>query len=334
MFLETRDPTRRFRSAILAVPTLVGTGTRADPAWRRDTEQGWTNADRAIPSTPERLLAESDEAFAAERYDEAALGYRLLIDSHPSAEQVPRAYVQLMESRFRSKDYDECLEVIDAILARKPDAETVSLVIRRKYEIGTAYLAGARRRVFGISVSAEDEGISVLDSLVERFPYQPYSDDALYHIGAHFQNREQYLDAEVVYERLIRDYPQSDWASLAEYQIGASALSRLKGVEYDFAPVDEAERRFRRYLRLHPGGDRAEAADRGLTTVSRLRAEKLFGIAQFYQREGKPTAVRTYLQRLLRDHPEAPVADKARDLLRKITARSEPTPEEPEGEQP
>ena len=296
--------------------------------WKWSPERGWYDADRSIKNSPQGLMAESDKAFAAKRYGDAALGYRLLVDSQSESELAPSAHLQLMEAQYIGRRYDDCLETIEEIRQEKPDAATVSQLIKRQYEIGTAYITGTRRRFFGISVSAENAGVEILDDLVERFPYQAYSDDSLYHIAAYYYRREEYLEAEVVYERLIRDYPQSDWAGVAEYQIGASALSRLKGADYDFAPVEIAERRFRRYLRLYPGGDHARQADEGLAKISELRAEKLFGIAQFYQREGKTNAVRTYLQRLIRDHPETRVAVKARELLRRIVQDQGPTPAE------
>ena len=80
--------------------------------------------------------------------------------------------------------------------------------------------------------------------------------DALFHVAGYYFRKSRFQEAELIYERLIRDYPKSEWAGIAEYQIGNSALHRLKGVEYDFSPVDTAERRLRRYLLRFAGGTR------------------------------------------------------------------------------
>ncbi len=317
---------------LYALLFVVGFAAPVAADWKWSAERGWHDANKSILNTPLGLMTEANKAFAAQRYSESALGFRLLVDSHPESELVTAAFMKVMESQYLGRRYTECLATIDEILLRKPGADVLSQLIKRKYEIGTAFITGTRRRFFGISMSAENYGVEILDSLVERFPFQPYSDDSLYHIAAYYLGRREYLEAEVVYERLIRDYPQSDWAGLAEYQIGASALSRLKGSEYDFGSVDKAERRLRRYLRLYPSGGNAQAAKEGLARVSELRAEKLFGIAQFYQREGKTNAVRTYLQRLTRDHPETRVAAKALQLLRKIAEDQSPDPQKGKGD--
>ena len=45
-------------------------------------------------------------------------------------------------------------------------------------------------------------------------------------------------------------------------------------------------------------------------------AEKLFGIANFYLREKRFRAARYYLQRIVKDHPDAAVAKEANQLLK------------------
>ncbi len=293
---------------------LTTTSLGAGWVWTKET--GWYNPARAVQSTPEELFKQAGNAFESKNYPDAARGYRLLLEFYPDSPQSAPAYGQLLEAQFFSKQFDEALTTIDEILARGPDAETISHVVRRKYEIGAAFLTGTPRRFMGFPVSAERYAVEVLTSLVERFPYQRYSDDALFHIASYYIGKADFQKAELVYQRLIRDYPQSEWAGIAEYQIGLAALLRLKGVEYDFAPVDEAERRFGGYLRRYPRGDKAREARRGLETINRLRAERLLGIATFYLREEKPRAARQHLRRILEDHPDAPVAGRARELLK------------------
>ncbi|MFN0059713.1 MAG: outer membrane protein assembly factor BamD [Planctomycetota bacterium] len=295
----------------LALPRAVEAG------WVWTPQTGWYNPARAVKSTAPELLEQADRAFAAEQYADAAHGYQLLLDSYPNAVEVDTALVKLVEACFQLGEYDRSLEAIDRILARKPSAETTTQVLLRKYEIAVSFLSGRKRSFFGISIGAEDYAIELLDKLVERFPFQSYSDDALYHIGAYYLRESRWEEAEVVFQRVIKDYPQSEWSGIAEYQIGASALRRLKGVDYDFAPVNEAERRFVHYLQRHPAGEKAAAARDGLKEVNRLRAQRLYNIARHYERQGAAKAVRYYLQKLLREHPETPIAPTARELLKK-----------------
>ncbi|MEE8143155.1 MAG: outer membrane protein assembly factor BamD [Planctomycetota bacterium] len=303
-----------FMGLLLAVPPL-------EAGWVWTKETGWYNPERAVTSSPEELLEQADKAFAAKRYRDAARGYYLLLRVYPASTEAGHAHGQLLEAQFLSKNFNGALITIQDILARRPDAETISHVVKREYEIGAAYLTGTPRYFLGIAISAEKYGVEILTKMVERYPYQPFSDDALFHIASFYYRKVEFLKAEAVYQRLIRDYPQSEWAGIAEYQIGESALKRLKGVEYDFAPLEEAERRFSRYMRLHSRGDKAKQAQAGLDTIDRLRADRLLRTAIFYIREKKPRAARMYLQQILRHHPNSLVEGRARELLKSTAAR-------------
>jgi outer membrane protein assembly factor BamD (BamD/ComL family) len=297
---------------------------RLDSGWVWTKKTGWYNPARAVRSTASELLEQSNEAQRSEQYADSAYGYSLLIDTYPSAPEVEPALLQLIEARFQLREYDAALAAIDRLLARKPSTEITTQILQRKYEIALGLLTGDFRRGWlGLAFSSQDYAVELLDKLVEAFPFQSFSDDALYHIGNYYFRAERYEEAELVYQRLIKDYPKSDWAANAEYQLGAAALKRLKGVDYDFAPVDEAEKRFFRYLAIHQTGDRVKAAREGLAEISRLRAERLYKSAQHYLRRGEVKAVRYYLQKLLREHSETPVAISARRLLKRTGGGSD-----------
>ncbi|MFQ5655057.1 MAG: outer membrane protein assembly factor BamD [Planctomycetota bacterium] len=306
---------RRLRWMWLLLPLLAA--VPAEAGWVWSPRDGWRK-DGGSTQTPAELNTEADKAFQAKRYREAARGYRMVLERKPPGPLAGSARLQLLESQFLGRDMEAAHKTVREILRGNPDAATISRVLQRKYEIGVAFLTGAPRKFLGFSVSAESRGIEILDSLVEQYPFQAFSDDALFHIGGHYMKKRQHEEAEVVYERLIRDYPLSEWAGIAEYQIGEAALRRLKGVEYDFTLVKKAEKHFRRYLRLFPGGDRAAAARLSLERIGEMRAARLLGIAEFYLRLDREKAARIYLQRLLQNHPGVPAAKRAQAILKRI----------------
>lgn len=311
-------PVLAFALVILAVGAAAPCGSvaHADVVWT--PEDGWFIPSRRVRPGADELLTNSAKAFEAERFADAAEGYGLYLEYYAAADEANFSHQRHVESLYRAKLYDDALQAIKRLLARKPSGPIVNFAIQRQYDIGLAYLTGHPRSFLGIPFPGESYGVELLDSVVQRFPYQRFSDDALYHIAAYYQREEKFEQAEIIYKRVIADYPQSEWTGIAEYQIGISAFSRLKGVDYDLTPLDEAERRFNRYLSVYPRGERAPDARAKLTEINRLRAEKILGIARFYQREGKSTAVRYYLQKLLRNHPDAPAAEEARRLLKRF----------------
>jgi len=274
--------------------------------------------DPATIPTPELAdrLREADQALRDRRYDRAAELYRQLLESMTtSTPTVETIRASLLEAQFQGRDYDAALATSEEILEGEPSAATIQRVLERRYEIGLSFLNGATRRVLGLSVSAEGKGLEILDGLVEKYPFQPFADDALYHIANFYLRREDFAEAEQLFQRLLRDYPQSPWAAMAEYRIGEASLKRLKGVEYDLGTLESAERRFKRYLKLNPAGDQAAQARENLAEIEDLRAKRWLKIAEFYLKFEKEDAARVYLRKLRESHPQSDEGRRAAELL-------------------
>ena len=309
--------------AVVLSFTVLSYTVPAHAGWVWTAETGWYNPAKSIPTTPADLLVQAETAFAAKAYGDAAVGYRRLLILFPKAPETSQAALQLLESQYRGEDLSGALETIEAILAQNPDSQTIVRVVKRKYDIGYAYLNGAKRSFLWFSMSGKRAGIRTLQSIADRYPFQPFSDDALFHLAGSYFDDERYEEAELVYERLVGVYRQSEWAGIAEYQIGETTLRRQKGAEYDFSLVDKAQRSFELYRTRYPGGDKREEADRQLRRISEMRAEKMLGIAKFYLREDRHKAANYYLQRILTSHPESAAATAANELLKGAVGTTE-----------
>ena len=274
----------------------------------------------------DRLVA-ADQALRNGRYAEAIEGYQQILStfdtSSPSIELIRSS---LLEAEYLSKDYDSALQTSQEILDGDPSAETIARALQRRYGIGLSFLGGATRQVLGLSVSAEGKGLQVLDELVEKYPFQPFADDAVYHIASWYLDRGKYPEAEQLFQRLLRDYPTSPWTQTAEYRIGEAALQSLKGVEYDFGALDSAERRFKRYLKLSPAGDQAARARESLAEIEELRAERWLMVAEFYIAFEQVEAARVYLRKLRENQPNTPEGRRAARLWDNLGGGSDATP--------
>lgn len=291
-------------------PTLAG--------WVWTPEGGWRNPSRDVEATAPELLDNSRRAFESREYRDAAVGLKILLRTYPNSPEAPAALRLLLDAQFLARDYESALLTIEALLKQRPDADAVAQIVWRKYEIGSAFLAGRKRSFLGIRYSGGSFGVEILDSIVERFPFLPFSDDALFHVGGFYFRREKFDEAELIYERLIREYPESEWLGLAAFQISASALRRLKGAEYDIEPLDKAELYLLRYQRTFPDGEKADQVASELRRIDALRGERLLGIAEFYLRHGKARPAQIYLQKIIRDHPTTEAAVSARALSRSL----------------
>ena len=324
------DPSVTFRSGggpaiakLVLFLTLLALPSSAWAGWVWTAEEGWINPDRSADPSPPELLAAGDQSYEAKEYVDAAYRYELLVLGYPDSQEARSARLKLLDAQFLSEDYEGSLETIAWILANEEDTDKISKALERKYEIGYAYLTGTRRPFLWFTIRATKHGEKILDELATEYPFEDNSDAALFHIGSHYFREDRFAEAEFVYGRLLDEYPQSKWAGPAEYKMGESAMARLKGVEYDLSPLEEAEVRLERYVTLYPRGDKAEDARAKLREIALLRAERALGVATFYLRERRPSAARHYLQQILKEYPNTPVADQAEKLLRRILAQVE-----------
>jgi len=280
-----------------------------------------------------QILEEAQNAFDSGDYEVAIEIYRKILEQSGEGPIAERMRVFLLESHFLTRDYDTALDLAEEILEGSPGSETIRKVLARRYEIGVSYLNGAQRKILGFEVGAERRGLEILTDLVGQFPFQPFAGDAVYQIATWYMRNGLYEDADRYYRRLLRDYPESLWRSTAEFRIGEAAFSRLKGVQYDFGQLIEAERQFRRYLRLHPTGEYAARCSENLEKIQGFRARRWLDVAKFYLGLEHPEATRIYLRKILRDCPETPEAKEAIDLLEKLQREDSQEREEKQEEE-
>jgi tetratricopeptide (TPR) repeat protein len=63
--------------------------------------------------------------------------------------------------------------------------------------------------------TSEEQAIQTLQELLKRYPKASVSPDILFHIGALYYNRHDYVNAHRDFERVLQDYPGSDSAEIA-----------------------------------------------------------------------------------------------------------------------
>ena len=89
--------------------------------------------------------------------------------------------------------------------------------------------------LLGIRMTDRAFGIEVLEEFHRARERHVLADDALYLIGvAHLAENEPEL-AIASWQKVVDDYPKSEWADPAEYRIGLAFVAMSAGPEYDKA---------------------------------------------------------------------------------------------------
>ena len=272
-----------------------------------------------------RILAEARNATEAGDADRAVVLFQDAIDLYLYEDEVPRrgplisrVRLDLVRALVASRQFDEALRVTDEIFESDPGPQTLEESLQIRYNIGFSYLTGATRKLFGLEVNAESRGLEVLNNLIKDYPFMNFTDDAIFHCGNWYLKNNQPDEAERYFTRLVREYPESDWIAAAQLLAGDAAMAQLKGVDYDLGILVNAERYYRRYLRLFPGQGDAARARESLEQIEAFKARRRLQIADFYIRIEKFESARIYLEKVLLEFNGTPEAAEARQLLEEI----------------
>ncbi len=136
-------------------------------------------------------------------------------------------------------------------------------------------------------------------------------DEAIYQLGQGYLMTKDYPSAQIEFERLLRDYPESDSSASASFRLGEALFGQSRGPDFDQDYTHKALEQWESYRDTHPGHWlQPEAARRIQSTRNRL-ASKVLASGELYLslKLGRPA--RAYFQRVLDDYPETPQAGEA-----------------------
>ena len=185
---------------------------------------------------------------------------------------------------------EEALESYEAVLQRRPRLELLKRTLDRKYQLGLDFLQGNASRYFLgiIPYTSSAFGVKILDDLVREFPFESFSDDALYSIANYYFREEEWEEARPVYERLIESYPKSEWVPPAYFQLGKAIFNGIKGFRYDPTPIVKARWHFERFLGMRRVGPEAEEARSYIQRLREMEARYELTVGRFYRLNDSP----------------------------------------------
>jgi outer membrane protein assembly factor BamD len=142
------------------------------------------------------------------------------------------------------------------------------------------------------------------------------ADDAQMKIGDCYAKQEDYGTAVLAYEKLVREFPDSEWSAIAHYRIGEYNLARAKNTANQAGPLEAARAGFDKYVQKFPEGKYVRDASEKLTEVAGLQAAKEMEIAEFYLRIKKPKSAVRYFELIKKDFAGTETAENANEAIK------------------
>jgi len=287
----------------------------------------WVEAEPPVPGTAVGDLQIARQNFARNDYGKAYRQVQKWLKTYgPDQVLYPEALLLRAEVEIARGDYYKALGHLKEFQNEFGDTELGERAAAFEFVVAEVFLAGKRRKVLGIPLlKAEDKGIEALDELSAAAPESSLAEAAVKTKADYYYRVGEYLLSEAEFARLMEEFPRSQWYRYAMRRSAEAALASFGGIEFDDAPLIEAEERFNRYVNTYAGSAEQEGVGLILQQIHSQRAEKEYSIGQYYERTGHPKAAAFYYRSTMENWPGTIAATRAEKSLARLP-RSQPRP--------
>ncbi len=194
------------------------------------------------------------------------------------------------------------------------------------FVLGAGFLAGCgasvvpnvhtepERMAVGRRLLAQGElngAIQLFKSYIDRNAGASDVDQAVYLLGECYLRQREWNSAQVEFERLLRDYPESDSSGGAAFRLGDALYGQARGPDFDTEYIQKALTQWLTFRATYPGHWRQKDADQRIRNARNLLAGKLMTSARLYSRLHMTEPARIYYQRVLTEYGDLGLAGEA-----------------------
>lgn len=276
----------------------------------------FVNPKSAPRQNPKEQLKAALEIFQKKDYETAIPELRKVIKYFPKAYEAAEAQFYLGECfSFQNKLY-EAFKEYQATIDKYPFSERIQEIIKKEFAIAEKFISGeAQRKALGIKLPIENPGVEILQKVVDNSTYGPLAPVAQYKLGLLLKSLGRYYDAEEAFNKVIKNYPDSEWVAAARFQNAAVMASTSSGPEYDPQSATEAKKKYQDFLDDYPDAELSKMAQENIKSLRNKEAEFNFETARFYEKQKAYKAARIYYKIVADKYYDSSLAAKALERL-------------------
>jgi len=289
--------------------------------WTPETNK-WINPKFSVKDTPKEQLEYGLSFLEAKDYKASITEFKKLIKHYPKAVEAPKAQFYIAQSLQEQGELFEAYKALQLILDKYPFSDLASDITERQYTIGLKMLdgRGSKGSFMDKILSTEDQNVlEVFRTVIKNAPYGPYAAQSQYKIAQYLQERKYYEEARDEFEKVINDYPGSEWAQAAQFQIALADSKRSAKAAYDQEITTAAVEEFQNFVAEHPKSELTDEALKQIASLREKEARNHFKVAQFYEKQKNFQAARIYYQLIVDDYPKSTLSSRALTKIREIS---------------
>lgn len=285
--------------------------------WTPQTKK-WINPKNTVRPTPKEQFDLAKSLYDIKKYDEAKREFQKLLRAYPKSYEASESQYYLGRIFEETGNLYEAFKAYQRVIEKYPFSERIQEINEREYKIGEAFMSGEKRKALGVTLPVETPAVEIFSKVVENSTYGPLAAKAQYKLGLVLKGLMRYYEAEDAFNKVISNYPDSEWAEASKYQIADCRAAVSRGPQYDQGAAGEAKQKFEEFVREHPEATLSKEAEKNIEVLKNKEAQAAYDIAVFYEKQKAYEAARVYYEEVVEKYSNTVWAKKSELKLREL----------------
>lgn len=305
---------RRIALSFLIIFSLAVSS--AYPFWIWTPKTGkWVNPKNVAKDNPKAQFEYALSFYNEKKLDDASREFKKLLKEYPKSFEASESQYYLGLIEEKRENLYEAYQAYQRVIDKYPFSERIKEIIEKEYAIAEKFMSGQKRKVLGMTLPVENPAIEVFSKVVDNSTYGPLAPKAQYKLGLVLKGLQRYYEAEDAFNKVISNYPDSEWVEPAKFQIASCRSAVSRSSDYDQGATGEAKQKFEEFVREHPDAILSQEAESNIAKLKEKEAEASFNTARFYEKQKAYQAAKIYYDNVVNNYPESAWAAKALERL-------------------
>ena len=294
---------------------------QAHAVWIWTPQTGkFINPKWTVKATPKEQLEFGLAFLDGKKYNEAISEFKKLIKFYPRSKEAPEAQYYLGRIQEELNKPFEAFKAYQVVIDKYPFSERAGEIVEIEYGIGNQILQGRSKKGKWAEafLGGDDRVITVFRTVIKNAPYGKYAAISQYTIGIYLKEKALYDEARDEFEKTMNDYPNSEWAKAAQFQIAMADTKRSGNVQHEQKTTQLAIDGFKEFVKSHPESELTSEAKEQMAHLRGKEAENTFLIAKFYEKQKNFRAARVYYKDIINKYADTNWCAKALMRLKVI----------------
>ncbi len=305
---------RRIVLSFIIIFTLSTSPVYSFWIWTPKTGK-WVNPKNIAKDNPKAQFDYALSFFNEKKLEDALREFKKLIKEYPKSFEASESqyYLGLIEEE-RGNLY-EAYQAYQKLIDKYPFSERIREVVEREYNIAEKFMSGYKRKALGMTLPVENPAIEIFAKVVDNSTYGPLAPKAQYKLGLVLKGVQRYYEAEDAFNKIISNYPDSEWVEPAKFQIAACRAAVSRSPDYDQGAAGEAKQKFEEFVREHPDAVLSQEAEINIAKLNEKEAASSYNTARFYEKQKAYKAAKIYYSYVVDHYPNSIWAAKSIEKL-------------------